>query len=681
MKKASFFFLVLSLFFLASNAITQPDIKREIIVLYDSTDGVSQDKNDIHEMLEVVLNYLGLTVTYKDASQSLPSNEQKFRAIICNFIDRRLPNVEDFWKWLETQLGRKTKVIFWGDLPIEEEGYPCDLGIINNALKLMGISYQPNNTNDPEQIEIIHKDQKIFDYEKKLERISSIQGIRSIFPENSVFLRVNDKRTGQMFDLATIGPLGGLALSGCLYYQRFDRVRLWYIDPFSFIKEALEIKNRFPIPDVTTLNGRRILFSHIDGDGFTSLSYIKQNMTCGEIIRDEILKQYALPTTISVIAGIFLPEYQKDKELRKRIITTAQEIFSLPQVDIASHSYSHPFSWLKLEGGGPYSLSIPGYTFSPRKEVELSVDFINQFLANSKKKVKILLWSGDCLPQEEAILTCERMDLANMNGGESRKDRAFPSYSGLSPLYRQVGNSIQFYAQAQNENTYTNLWTGPFWGFKNVVETFENTESPFRIKPINIYCHFYSGEHISSLNALKSVFDWAQKQSVAMIWAREYVQIVKDFMAIKIENIPDEGYLIQNNGWCRTIRFDDVRGIYPDFEKSKGIIGFRHWNDHLYIHLDDSHSHTIYLCSTPPDRPYLKEASCWINHWKREKGGTHFSGTGYGKASFVLGGFKPNRVIKLILNGGKREIRSNERGMIRLMTFLRGEPCQISIND
>jgi hypothetical protein len=29
-----------------------------------------------------------------------------------------------------------------------------------------------------------------------------------------------------------------------------------------------------------------------------------------------------------------------------------------------------------------------------------------------------------------------------------------------------------------NENIYTNLWTGPFWGQRRVVQTFERTGSP-----------------------------------------------------------------------------------------------------------------------------------------------------------------------------------------------------------
>lgn len=679
MRKRIFFTIFLSLFCVLTSADANSILKRDILVLYDSTEGVSSDDNDVHKMVETVLNYFGMAVVYRDASKPLPSDTQRFRAIICNFNDTDLTQLENFWKWLERQLTDGIKVIFWGSIPAVEKGRLYDFEVINAVLKLMGLNYQPTFTNNPEEIEVLYKDKRIFDFETRLEQPSFIEGISSISSKNQVYLKVKNKKTGETVDLVTAGPLGGVAYGSCLFFERFDRVRLWAINPFNFFKEVLGINSPLPIPDVTTLNGRRIFFSHIDGDGFSSFSHISRNKICAEIIRDEILEKYALPITISIIAGEFLPEYQRDEELRERLIKVANEIFSFPHVEVASHTYSHPFNWSRLQEDEGHNLSIPGYTFSPEKEVKLSVNFINQFLTDSRKKVRILLWTGDCLPQEEAILHCEDIGLANMNGGETRKDRAFPSYSNLDPLYRQVGSTIQFYAQAQNENTYTNLWMGPYWGFKNVIYTFQNTDTPFRIKPMNIYYHFYSGERRSSLQALKSVYDWALKQPIALIWASEFVQVVKDFISMKIEYLPDGGFFIKNKGWCRTIRFDHVKDVHPDLQKSKGILGFIYGGDCLYIHLDDSQSHTIYLTSARPATPYLKEATHWVNQWKMDKGDIFFTCSGYGEGRFVLAGFKPNRIFKIRLEGEDKEIRCDEKGRLFIRTFLDGGPRSISI--
>jgi hypothetical protein len=43
----------------------------------------------------------------------------------------------------------------------------------------------------------------------------------------------------------------------------------WAIQPIAFMKAALHLQD-MPSPSVTTENGRRLLMSHVDGDGFAS---------------------------------------------------------------------------------------------------------------------------------------------------------------------------------------------------------------------------------------------------------------------------------------------------------------------------------------------------------------------------------------------------------------------------
>ena len=43
----------------------------------------------------------------------------------------------------------------------------------------------------------------------------------------------------------------------------------WIIDPFAFLQQALALP-ALPLPDTTTENGRRLMFIHIDGDGYPS---------------------------------------------------------------------------------------------------------------------------------------------------------------------------------------------------------------------------------------------------------------------------------------------------------------------------------------------------------------------------------------------------------------------------
>lgn len=74
---------------------------------------------------------------------------------------------------------------------------------------------------------------------------------------------------------------------------------------------------------------------------------------------------------------------------------------------------------------------------------------------------------------------------------------------------------FQVFAPNQNENVYTNEWRGPFYGFERVIETFEFTETPRRLKPINIYFHTYLTTKLAGMRSLDKVFSYAMAQEIS----------------------------------------------------------------------------------------------------------------------------------------------------------------------
>ena len=56
-----------------------------------------------------------------------------------------------------------------------------------------------------------------------------------------------------------------------------------------------------------------------------------------------------------------------------------------------------------------------------------------------------------------------------------------PRTTAIGALGITKGNNLQVYAPITNENIYTNLWQGPYYGFERVLETFEMTDKPRRI--------------------------------------------------------------------------------------------------------------------------------------------------------------------------------------------------------
>ena len=230
-------------------------------------------------------------------------------------------------------------------------------------------------------------------------------------------------------------------------------------DPFKFLSKIWPADD-FPVPDPTTRDGLRAFFSHIDGDGFASLSNLKRDMTCAAVVRDEILKSYPLPVTVSIVEAntraVEVGLEVKDKPLYEE---QAREIFALPNVQAASHSYSHPYSWIKddPDSVGLYAtenLILHGSenyaAIDYEREIAGSTSYIERELLPDGKKVEIMLWSGNCRPPAEALAIVRRMGIENMNGGDTITTKHHPSLATVAPWYRCRGvTSCRFRAEPE----------------------------------------------------------------------------------------------------------------------------------------------------------------------------------------------------------------------------------------
>ena len=376
--------------------------------------------------------------------------------------------------------------------------------------------------------------------------------------------------------LITTSPAGGYASDEyTIQYEHNTEKMQWTVNPFLFFKKVFG-EDRFPVPDVTTLVGRRMYFSHIDGDGWNNVSevegYREAQVFAADVIRREVIEPYPdLAVSVGVIAGDVIPEL--GGTLIGRDI--ARKIYALPQVEVASHTYSHPFLWSFFEtynraaeedliekAARPTSTItdqlrsvvfkaagktmtadksnkyIAGSSTLPRtylkepfeitKEVQGALN-LAESLAPTGKKAKIYLWSGDTTPFEAAIAATRAAGVRNMNGGDSRLDKEFPSVVFVPPIARPVGGQRQIFAVNSNENTYTNDWLGPYYGFFMLEQTLKNTEVPRRLKPFNLYYHMYSGEKASALASIKHFVALARRSNVIPVTASRYAGIADDF--------------------------------------------------------------------------------------------------------------------------------------------------------
>lgn len=543
--------------------------------------------NLTQQALAIVLNHYGYLVESLDVrNHPLPevSEMDQYALVVVWFLrGTRVKDPEAFVNWVEQYRAAGGKVLL-----MEDHGVAAQPGVnsVKSTLwaqriyRALGIQFF-NEFRDPAKVHIISKDASMLDFERKVDLpLNYYNKFRALDPKLKSYLSVHVPEVpDSQSDLVLLGPNGGMVAPGfAIYEESRERFRRqWKINPFKLVQTVLP--ERFPVPDVTTLNGKRLFYTHIDGDGFANVSTVDYGKWAVEVILEKVVKHYPqMPIGISLVVGDIHPEWHGSE----KAIRIARELLAQPNVEAASHGFTHPFTW---KGWNRTSAYQPKGEFRYEREIDDSVHWIEENILPPGKKVKMYYWTGDTAPPEEAIKRVERLGIGQINGGDSRIDRLYPSYTSVAPILRQVGDSWQMFSSASNENLYTRLWSTRFFGYRNVLETFKNTDSPRRLAAIDVYYHFYSGDKMPSHLSLKQVYDWVLDQDVSMVYPSEYYQIVQGFINVRLVETSPNVYEVRDRGQLNTLRLDHHR---VDLKASKGIKAVHQINTSQYLSLDET---------------------------------------------------------------------------------------------
>jgi len=675
-------FLGLVLF--PSLAFSAP-INRTILAIFDSSEDYNRrdDRNMIHDNAEMVLNYLGLRVIYHDIQEEgLPSAEKmkNVRGILTWFLDEQMRNAQAYAQWAEEQLNQGKYYVALGNLGFLKDSGTQDITPlikVNEVMNPIGLIYHGHRTDDPFEIELVKKVPEMVEFERTLDNeIGLYELMRPLDPEAKTYLMLRKKNEpGSESSVVVTTKQGGFALRDYeAIINYFDDGVRWRINPFSFFSEAFHVQT-MPKYDVTTLFGKRIFYSHIDGDGFRNISDLDHKSYSGEIIYDQIIKTYNVPITVSFITADVDPKYFGSDEL----VDLAKKILDADNVEIGVHAFTHPLDWKRqvtVYAINKYSktlderllneMSLPAnYSYTSgalitvnkeeylNAEIKKAVDFTNETLAPKNKRVELYQWSGNCEPSPEAIDLTRSLKVKNINRGDSRFDRYLPSYTGVAALTRQPESRLQVQTSNSNENIYTDGWEVPYDRYEQVIETFQQTEYPTlvdgvprRVAAINVYYHFYSGEKVLALEALKKAYTFALQQDIIPIFTSRYVKIVEGFVSGEMSQNEQGGYEFKEYGMCQTVRFDGTQQV-PDMQKSKGIYGYSFWEGYLYVYLTEIGDATLYLTSTSNKNPYMEYASTIIKTLSINKDSLAFTTQLWAGARYQFANMEPNTTYRI----------------------------------
>lgn len=624
-------------------------VPRRVLVLYSGEEAPALTYTNPHRYLQMPLNHMGYVVDYVDVRQPLPKQVLADRyAGVVMWLSGFAPasRHKDISQWLQQRIQQGMPIAIIGDWGMAHDralgralGLRLPTATAQGALRW--------GQRDP-----------MVGLEKSPAPITAqTDGLVQLTPDmarsSRLLLEILDAKD-HSFVMGATTPWGGFILDPNVIYEvpGAESAR-WVIDPFAFLQKSLRLKN-IPVPDTTTENGRRLLLVHIDGDGFHSLAEFPGSPPASQVLLNQVFEKYRIPQTMSIVESEVAPDGLAP-QLSPRLEEIARRMFKLPHIDVASHTYSHPFLWdttikhgvFQNQEGAAHALSIPGYTMNLEREIVGSSRYINERLAPKDKPVTILQWSGDTTPNAQALDITARAGLLNINGGDTSINHANPSMTAIGPLGVRKNGYLQVYAPITNENIYTNLWTGPFYGFERAIETFEMTNTPRRIKPVGIYYHTYSASKPASLRALQKVYDWALAQTLHPVRVSDFITKVQDFFDYSLAQETKAGvtgWRLRGNGHLRSVRLPSQLGL-PDMAASQAVVGWHPSSEGAYVHLGGSSAWLMTHTTVPPPSdgpssalPYLYAANAKLSEWQSSHHGQrlHFALKGYVPLEFAL---------------------------------------------
>lgn len=596
-------------------------VPRRILVLHNGAEAPAYRYSIAHRFWTMPLNHLGFVVEHADIREPLPTGVygDRYAGVLAAF-NGFVPGTRarELAQWLIARKNEGLRIALVGDLPFPtDKAWAEQFGFQTAALDGAG-SLRLHQTHAAIGLESPPPPPD-----------RGTTWLRLVGPQArqaEPWVEARDARN-QAWLAGALMPWGGVLLEPYTFVELpgTEQTR-WVVDPFAFLRRALALPE-LPAPDVTTENGRRLLLAHIDGDGFPSRAELPGQPFASQALLQEVLQRYRIPQTVSVIEGEIAP-HGLHPTLSPALEEIARKMFRLPHVEIASHSFSHPFLWdTSVKHGAfaegreaDYHLDIPDYKPDFERETRGSVAYIRERLAPPGKPVQVFLWTGDTAPGVAALQASYDAGLLNMNGGDTFISRSNPSLTVVRPLGITLGGYLQVYAPVANENIFTNLWRGPFYGYERVLETFEMTESPRRLKPVGIYYHTYSASKQAGLRALHRVYGWALEQPLHPVYASEYIRKVQDFhhMAVAREG---EGWRVRTRGDLRTLRLPDAAAqVAQRVPASEGLAGWRAASDGTYVHLTGRRAWIARspAAATGPTRPWLHEANGRVLRWSHD---------------------------------------------------------------
>lgn len=658
---------------------------RTILALYDSRNIPDPRKSWANRYAAMPLNQIGLKVRFWDLAQGLPDAAAMdgVRGVLAWLYNGAPLNAKNYLTWANQAVDAGYRYLVIGNITgsLSESADRETFALAKRLIRKLGVSLGDRFVASPYRARYPVFDKRAvgleWDIRKGPEGFQE-SGLAAGVGAHAYLTVDAGPPLREQGVLVATSVNGGYVQSSHDISVGENQAR-WIIDPFVIFAAAYGTDD-LPKPDTTTAVGRRIYYSHIDGDGWRNLSTVDgasaTPVLAADVIFDRAIRPYAdLPVTVAPVMGDLDPDwFGSDAALE-----AARRIFAHPNVEAAHHTYSHPFAWgffedydaelekAKSSKGGFGRLRAdvkhlaendPLYGYDQARAYMLKPFDLHEEIVGAKqfletllppgKSVELVQWSGNTLPFAKALHAANIIGLRNINGGDTRLDPEYPSISAVAAIGAEVGGGLQIYASASNENTYTGLWTRRFYGFRFLQETLRRTESPRRLKPVNVYYHMYTGAKSAALKALLSNLEVARSAELAPVKTSDFVRIAEGFFSAGLERLGPDRWRIRDRGYLNTIRFNGLQREV-DYGGSQGVLGHRYVNNDLYVALDPTANAPLIVLqqagAAPSPRPVLEHSRWLTERLQFNQHGFAFNARGYGDGAYLWRAVRPGEYV------------------------------------
>ena len=648
------------------------EIPRTILALYDGARSSEPRYTPIHRYAEMPLNHLGYRLVYHDISTGTPPPPDAPLAATISWFNGAVGDPVGFATWragFKDRCGRAPATIVFGHTGLTSAAAATESGAV--YLRSFGAKQADGDLSVGPLTSIALLDPATIGFETAFEIARGPYSRITTTDEAESHLRLLSGDAA--IDLVVLAPQAVYAHDSALVRHDPRGGPLWTVNPFVLFAHALN-GSPWPIPDTTTLSGRRMFFATLTPEGWLTqlpaLQFGDRPPLASQVLESALISQYpSLPFSVALLAGDLDPSIAGPAASRGR--EAAVRLLQLPHVQPATMGLTMILNWgffaeydaeaesAALASGAAHqagrgvlvtAVQNLGTAFSepavsalditpnaPRKYSSVPFDLASETrgaldriaaLAPPNRAPQLFVWGGNSLPFPGAIAATREAGAWNMGGGGGRASNTMPSLSNLWPLGLETSGGLQVYNALSGDAVYTDFWTGNLIGFQALAQTLESTEFPRRLKPFQVSFAAQSALAFSSLQSVRSNLDLALTAKIAPVHALRYAETVAGFQGFRV--IAGDGgrtWRIKDRGGLHTARFDAATGLALDLAESDGVIGASRHNGSLYVGLDpgnDSPQIVLADTDTPAamvgvgSAPALIQARAEILDFKRE---------------------------------------------------------------